>query len=108
MATLTLTMFVPKTQTTLFRGVDVELERCAEGTRRDIETALKRGTQTPNPLADIEALEERTTAEAVGQLATSMLAAGKSDEAVEDALSSLNAHLDEHFLQRKLVRLYER
>ena len=29
-------------------------------------------------------------------------------EQVEDALCELRTHMDEHFLQRKLVRLYER
>lgn len=109
MVTIIATIFVPPTtQTTLFRGVEVELERCSEQTRRNIETALKRGTNTPNPLADLEALEENTTALAVGQLAATMLAQNAHTEQVEDALCELRTYMDEHFLQRKLVRLYER
>lgn len=108
MVTIIATILMPTTQTTLFRGIEVELDRCSEHTRRDIETALKRGTNTPNPLADLEALEERTTAEAVGQLAATMLARNASSDEVEDALCELRTYMDEHFLQRKLVRLYER
>ncbi|RUR46226.1 hypothetical protein [Vreelandella populi] len=88
----------------LFRGIDVELNRCSPATRNAI-TADIGGA---NPLADLEALEERTTAGAAGQLAATMLANGAAAVDIEDALCELRAHLDEHFLQRKLVRLYER
>ncbi len=37
-----------------------------------------------------------------------MLAQNAPFEQVEDALCELRTHMDEHFLQRKLVRLYER
>lgn len=94
--------------TVLFRGVEVDLKRCTERTRRMIETALERGNCTPNPLADLEALEERTTAQAVAQLSCSMLAQGQPAIDIEDALCELRTHMDEHFIQRKLVRLYER
>ncbi|QNU62282.1 hypothetical protein [Vreelandella titanicae] len=108
MVTIIATILMPTTQTTLFRGIEVELDRCSEHTRRHIETALKRGTNTPNPLADLEALEERITAEAVGELAALMLACNASSDEIEDALCELRTYMDEHFLQRKLVRLYER
>ena len=109
MVTIIATIFVPpSTQTTPFRGVEVELDRCSERTRRIIETALKCGNNTPNPLADLEGLEERTTAAAVGQLAATMLAQNAPTDQVEDALCELRTYMDEHFLQRKLVRLYER
>lgn len=108
MVTIIATIFVPPSPTTLFRGVEVELERCSPRTRRAIETALAQGTEQPNPLAALEALEERTTAEAVGQLATTMLTNGTPAVDIEDALCELRTHLDEHWLQRKLVRLYER
>lgn len=101
-------ILMPTTQTTLFRGVEVELGRCSPHTRRAIETALTQGTEKPNPLAELEALEERTTADAVGQLAATMLTNGTPAVDIEDALCELRTHLDEHWLQRKLVRLYER
>lgn len=94
--------------TVLFRGVEVDLKRCAERTRRMIETALERGHCSPNPLADLEALEERTTAQAVAQLSCAMLTEGLPAIEIEDALCELRTHMDEHFNQRKLVRLYER
>ncbi|WP_447555671.1 hypothetical protein [Vreelandella sp. EE22] len=88
----------------LFRGIDVELNRCSPATRQAI-TAEIGGA---NPLADLEALEERIAAESTGQLAATMLANGAAAVDIEDALAELRVHLDEHFLQRKLVRLYER
>ena len=88
----------------LFRGVEVELNRCSPATRHAI-TAEIGGS---NPLADLEALEETATANAVGQLAATMLASHTPAVDIEDALAELRAHMDEHFLQRKLVRLYER
>ncbi|GGW45197.1 hypothetical protein [Vreelandella hamiltonii] len=108
MVTIIATIFVPPSATTLFRGVEVELDRCSPHTRDAIEMALTQGTDKPNPLADLEALEERATAQAVGQLAATMLAHNASSDQVEDALCELRTHMDEHFLQRKLVRLYER
>lgn len=108
MVTIIATIFVPPSPTTLFRGVEVELERCSPRTRHAIETALTQGTEKPNPLADLEALEERATAQAVSQLAATMMAQNMPFEQVEDALCELRTHMDEHFLQRKLVRLYER
>ncbi|MGE6581948.1 hypothetical protein ACQKD0_13175 [Vreelandella aquamarina] len=98
----------PTRNVVLFRGVEVELDRCSERTRRLIEMALRNGTHTPNPFADLEALEESTTAKAVSQLAATMLASHTPAVDIEDALAELRAHMDEHFLQRKLVRLYER
>lgn len=98
-------MATPATnQVLLFRGIDVELNRCSPATRNAITAEI----DTANPLADLEAQEERTTAEAAGQLAATMLANGAAAVDIEDALCELRAHLDEHFLQRKLVRLYER
>jgi hypothetical protein len=108
MVTIIATIILPPSPTVLFRGVEVNLDRCSPRTRRTIETALRQGTDKPNPLADLEALEERTTAEAVGQLAATMLAHNASSDQVEDALCELRTYMDEHFLQRKLVRLYER
>lgn len=106
MATPAVTPLTPAT--VFFRGVEVDLTRCTERTRQLIETALARGNATPNPLADLEALEERTTAQAVAQLATTLLADHTHTNEVEDALCELRMHMDEHFQQRKLVRLYER
>lgn len=108
MVTIIATIILPPSPTVLFRGVEVNLDRCSPRTRRTIETALRQGTEKPNPLADLEALEERSTAQAVGQLAATMLAQNAPFEQVEDALCELRTHMDEHFLQRKLVRLYER
>ncbi|WP_447042556.1 hypothetical protein [Vreelandella sp. H-I2] len=88
----------------LFRGLEVELDRCSPATRQAITAEIG----DSNPLSDLEALEERTTAEAVGQLAATMLASHTPAVDIEDALAELRAHLDEHFLHRKLVRLYER
>lgn len=97
----------PKTVT--YRGVTVELERCPQRTRQLLQLATGGGSQTLNPLAEIEALEERTTAEAVGQLAATLIANGEhSDIQREHALEALRTHLDEHFVQRKLIRLYQR
>jgi len=108
MVTIIATIILPPSPTVLFRGVEVELDRCSPHTRDAIEMALTQGTEKPNPLADLEALEERTTAQAVSQLAATMLAQNAPFEQVEDALCELRTHMDEHFLQRKLVRLYER
>jgi hypothetical protein len=108
MVAITFNIVVPPSTTTLFRGIEVELDRCSPRTRRMIETALERGNCTPNPLADLEALEERTTAQAVAQLTSSMLTEGLPAIEIEDALCELRTHMDEHFIQRKLVRLYER
>lgn len=94
--------------TVIFRGVEVDLKRCAARTRQMIETALERGHCSPNPLADLEALEERITAQAVAQLSCSLLTEGMPAIDIEDALCELRTHMDEHFTQRKLVRLYER
>ncbi|MDN7131755.1 hypothetical protein JNO04_05220 [Halomonas sp. MC140] len=94
--------------TVVFRGVEVDLKRCAARTRQMIETALERGHCSPNPLAELEALEERTTAQAVAQLSCSLLTEGMPAIDIEDALCELRTHMDEHFTQRKLVRLYER
>lgn len=88
----------------LFRGVEVELNRCSPATRQAITAEIG----GDNPLADLEALEESTTANAVGQLAATMLASHTPAVDIEDALAELRAHMDEHFLQRKVVRLYER
>ncbi|PRY63480.1 hypothetical protein B0H98_10875 [Vreelandella songnenensis] len=85
-------MATPATSTfMLFRGIDVELNRCSPATRQAITADI----DAANPLVDLEALEERTTGEAAGV-------------DIEDALCELRSHLHEHFLQRKLVRLYER
>ncbi len=73
MVTIIATIILPPSPTVLFRGVEVNLDRCSPRTRRTIETALRQGTEKPNPLADLEALEERTTAQAVSQLAATML-----------------------------------
>ena len=48
MVTVIATIFVPPSTTTLFRGVEVELDRCSPRTRRTIETALRQGTDKPN------------------------------------------------------------
>ncbi|MGP9466721.1 hypothetical protein ACT3RU_06850 [Halomonas sp. TP35] len=95
---------VKASTTVLFRGIEVELNRCTPATRQAITADIG----AANPLADLEALEERTTAEAAGQLAATMQANGAAAVDIEDALCELRAHLDEHFLQRKLIRLYER
>ncbi|WP_447928369.1 hypothetical protein [Vreelandella sp. EE27] len=91
-------------QVLLFRGIDVELNRCSPATRQAITAEIG----AANPLADLETLEERVTAEATGQLAATLLANGAAAVDIEDALAELRVHLDEHFLQRKFVRLYER
>ena len=73
MVTIIATIILPPSPTVLFRGVEVNLDRCSPRTRRTIETALRQGTEKPNPLADLEALEERTTAQAVSQLAAAQV-----------------------------------
>ncbi|WP_409229138.1 hypothetical protein [Halomonas sp. PAR8] len=61
-----------------------------------------------NPLADLEALEERTLADATARLSCGLIAARRDDDAIEDALANLRGQLEEHFLQRKYAALYER
>lgn len=98
-------MATPATNHIIFyRGIEVQLNRCSPAIRDAITAEIG----AKNPLADLEALEERTTAEAVGQLAATMLAKYAPNGEIENALAELRAHMDEHFVQRKLVRLYAR
>lgn len=86
-----------------FRGLLVELNRCPLQLRQQLLC------EPPyNPLLEIEQLEETAMAEAAAELSTTMLIAGCADVDIEDSLASLRNHLEEHFLQRKYVRLYER
>lgn len=92
-----------------FRGLTVDLERCTPEVRRQLQNFLSPTVAgTKNPLAEIEALEERTLAEAASRLSGEMLAAGRDEEAIEDALTIQRCCLEHHFIQRKLTALYER
>ncbi|GEK74212.1 MULTISPECIES: hypothetical protein [Halomonas] len=89
-----------------FRGLDIELARCTPTNRQAVQA-----TETDaaaNPLADLEALEERVAAEAAAKLAGDLLRDQRPNHDIEDALCDLRVYLDEHFTQRKLIRLYGR
>ncbi|MDF9433003.1 hypothetical protein [Chromohalobacter israelensis] len=88
-------------------GMHVELARCTTAMRDALLAYTSpniAGAQ--NPLADLEAIEAEHIDRAVIELAIRLVASGKSDEAVEDALVSVRGHLEDHFLQRKYARLY--
>lgn len=93
------------------RGLRIELARCTPAMRDALlaYTAPSVGG-AKNPLAELEALEERIQAEAAARLSVAMLAARprRDEDAIEDALASLRGHLEEHFTQRKYAVLYER
>jgi hypothetical protein len=92
-----------------FRGLTVDLDRCTARARRQLQTFLSPSVAgAKNPLAELEILEERTLAEAASRLSAEMIAAGRDDNAIEDALVSQRGYLEEHFTQRKLIALYER
>ncbi|SDK70224.1 hypothetical protein [Billgrantia gudaonensis] len=93
-------------QRTLFRGLDVELARCTPANRQAV--LASETDAAANPLADLEALEERVAAEAAARLAGALLRDRRPNHEIEDSLCELRAHLDEHFVQRKLIRLYGR
>ncbi|MBW5798614.1 hypothetical protein [Halomonas elongata] len=63
----------------------------------DMRMALLRYTSPEfsygNPLADLETLTERTLADVVTQLSVRLLAAGRDDDVIEDALVSLRGQL---------------
>ncbi|SDG22035.1 hypothetical protein SAMN05216571_106148 [Onishia taeanensis] len=89
-----------------FRGLSVDLARCTPAMRRSVE--LTEAEPAANPLADLEVLEERIAAKAAAKLAGDLLRDQRPNDEIEDALCELAAHLDEHFTQRKLIRLYGR
>ncbi|WP_431026162.1 hypothetical protein [Halomonas sp. H5] len=87
-------------------GLRVELAKCQPSMRRWLLQYVSPRFSTNSPLAELEALEERTLAEATAQLSVELITARWEDDAIEDALASLRLHLEEHFLQRKYARLY--
>ncbi|MBB3141238.1 hypothetical protein [Halomonas organivorans] len=89
---------------TTFRGLDVELGRCTPANRQAVKATER--DAAANPLADLEALEERVSAEAAAELAVALLRDQRPNHEIEDALCDLRVYLDEHFTQRKLIRLY--
>jgi hypothetical protein len=90
------------------RGLHVELAKCSSGMRMALLRYISPEFGGSNPLAELEALEERTLAEACAKLAGDMVSARRDDDAIEDALTTLRGHLEEHFIQRKYAALYER
>lgn len=89
-----------------FRGLSIELARCSPAIRHAVQAAETE--PAANPLADLEALEERVSAEAAARLAGDLLRDQRPNHVIEDSLCELRVHLDEHFTQRKLIRLYSR
>ncbi|MDT0501925.1 hypothetical protein RM465_13175 [Halomonas sp. PAR7] len=91
------------------RGLRVELAKCSPYMCQWLlEYSSPNVGGVNNPLADLEALEERTLADATARLSCGLIAARRDDDAIEDALANLRGQLEEHFLQRKYAALYER
>ena len=91
----------------VFRGLRVELGKCTPAMRDTLLAYNSPDLEGSNPLAAIEDAEAKHVDRAATELTVTMLAEGRDDEAIEDALASLREHLAEHFRQRKLNRLYE-
>lgn len=91
------------------RGLRVELAKCSPHMRHWLlEYSSPNVGGVNNPLANLEAIEESTLADATARLSCELIAARRDDDAIEDALATLRGHLEEHFLQRKYARLYDR
>ncbi|ERS88839.1 hypothetical protein [Halomonas sp. PBN3] len=89
------------------RGIVVDLACCTPAMREAVLAYASPALRGDNPLARIEAAEDEHTDRAVAELAVALVAQGRDEDAIEDALVSLREHLAEHFRQRKLARLYD-